>query len=275
MENFRQLVNKPVTMDLHVKSIRVPREGPVRDFAVFCGINSTGESVVCTGFFPGLCAGLPVRVNGTYQLHRDRITGRDEVQIKADGCTFLQFTSPSEIRQYLIGLAIPGCGPKTIDRIIEEYGIETVREITGAPDRFVERNIPGVSIRARESVRDTVTDSFYIHDAYSFLLRKGFSEKTAAELADIYESGTEAAFSEDPYSFTLACPDISFRQIDGILVNSGKYEALSPDRIASAVMHIIRSDSSAGHVFTDMPGGFAHCRLTIRITSCIILPVRK
>ena len=180
MENFRQLVNKPVTMDLHVKSIRVPREGPVRDFAVFCGIDSRGESVVCTGIFPGLSVGLPVRVNGTYQLHRDRASRIETLEIKANGCTFLQFTSLSEIRQYLIGFGIPGCGPKTIDRIIEEYGIDTVREITNAPDRFVERNIQGVSIRARESMRDSVTDSFYIHDAYSFLLRKGFGEKTAA-----------------------------------------------------------------------------------------------
>ena len=166
MENFRQLVNKPVSMDLHVKSIRVPREGPVRDFAVFCGIDSRGESVVCTGIFPGLSVGLPVRVNGTYQLHRDSASGTENLEIKANGCAFLQFTSLSEIRQYLIGLGIPGCGPKTIDRIIEEYGIDTVREITNAPDRFVERNIQGVSIRARESIRDSVTDSFYIHDAY-------------------------------------------------------------------------------------------------------------
>ena len=165
MDNFRQLVNRPVTMDLHVKSIRVPREGPVRDYAVFCGINSMGESVVCSGFFPGLCVGLPVRVNGTYQIHRDRFSETDNLQIKADDCTFLQFTSTVEIRQYLIGLSIPGCGPKTIDRIIEEYGIDTIREITNAPDRFVERYIQGVSIRAKESIRDAVTDRFYIHDA--------------------------------------------------------------------------------------------------------------
>ncbi len=126
MENFRQFVNKPVTMDLHVKSIRVPGEGPVRDFAVFCGIDSRGESVVCTGIFPGLSVGLPVRVNGTYQLHRDSASGTENLEIKANGCAFLQFTSLSEIRQYLIGLGIPGCGPKTIDRIIEEYGIDTV-----------------------------------------------------------------------------------------------------------------------------------------------------
>ena len=247
MENFRQLVNKPVTMDLHVKSIHVPREGPVRDYAVFCGINSRGESIVCTGIFPGLSVGLPVRVNGTYQLHRDRTSGIETLEIKANGYTFLQFTSLSEIRQYLIGLGIPGCGPKTIDRIIEEYGIDTVREITGAPDRFVERNIQGVSIRARESIRDSVTDSFYIHDAYSFLLRKGFGEKTAAELADIFGRGTEEAFAEDPY-------------------NEGKYDPLSPDRIASAVMHIIRTDSAAGHVFTEEPG------LKTRVISLLELP---
>ncbi len=266
MENFRQLVNRPVTMDLHVKSICVPREVPVRDYAVFCGIGSRGESVMCTGFFPGLCVGLPVRVNGTYQIYRDRISGKDTLQIKADGCTFLQFTSLSEIRQYLIGLSIPGCGPKTIDRIIEEYGIDTIREITNAPDRFVERYIQGVSIRAKESARDAVTDSFYIHDAYSFLLRQGFSEKTAAELADIFGRSTEAVFAKDPYGFTLECPDISFSQIDGILIAAGKFDAFSPDRIASAVMHIIRTDSAAGHVFTEEPG------LKTRVISLLELP---
>ena len=251
MDNFRQLINRPVTADLHVKTIRFPKEGPVRGFAVFSGIGSDGESVICSGFFPGLTPGLPVRINGTYQIYRDRAVRTEYLQIRADGCTFLKFTSPAEIRQYLTGLGIPGCGPKSIERIIGEYGIDTIREITGAPDRFASRNIPGVSIRILESIRDAVTDSIYIHEAYSFLIQKGFSEKTAADLADIFGRGTEAAFEADPYSFTLECPEISFRQIDGILLKTGKYSALSPDRIASAIMHVIRTDSADGHVFTE------------------------
>ena len=266
MDQYRQLVNRPVTADLHVKTIRFPKEGPVREYAIFSGINSEGETVVCSGFFPGIAAGLPVRINGTYQIYRDKATGAENLQIKANSCTFLKFTSLAEIRQYLTGLAIPGCGPRTIDRIIEEYGLDTIQEITNAPDRFVEKNIPGVSIRAKESIRDAVTDSIYIHEAYSFLIRKGFGEKTAAALADIYGRGTESAFTSDPYSFTLECPEISFRQIDGILLNEGTYNALSPDRIASAIMHVVRSDSASGHVFTEEQG------LKDRVFSLLELP---
>ena len=269
MDRFRQLVNQPVTADLHVKTIRFPKEGSVRDFGIFSGIDSAGETVVCSGFFPGLAAGLPVRINGTYQIYHDRITGAESLEIRANSCTFLNFSSLPEIRQYLTGLGIPGCGPKTIDRIIEEYGINTIQEITNAPDRFAEKYIPGISNRVKELIRDAVTDSIYIHEAYSFLIRKGFGEKTAANLADIYGKGTEAVFASDPYSFTLECPSVSFKQIDGILLKDGTYNALSPDRIASAIMHILRTDSASGHVFTEESG------LKERVFSLLELPCNE
>ena len=250
MNAFQQMINRPVTMDLHVKTVLHPKSGAIRGFGVFSGIDGSGRSVHCSGFFPGLSAGIPIRVNGTYQVYKDRNSGAESLQIRADGFRILEFVSEAEISQYLGGLCIPGCGPKTIEKIIEEYGLNTIREITDAPDRFVERDIPGVWLSVRKSIRDAVTEGFFIPEAYAFLLKAGFPEKTASDLADRFGRETEAVFATDPYSFTLACPDIPFGMIDEILLKTGRYRVVSADRLASGILHKLRLDSAAGHVFS-------------------------
>ena len=250
MNAFQQMINRPVTMDLHVKSILHPQNGSIRGFGAFSGIDSSGNIIHCSGFFPGLSAGMPVRVNGTYQVYKGRISEAGYLQIRADGFHILNFSSEEEIAQYLSGLNVSGCGPKTIEKIIAEYGLDTIREITDAPDRFVARDIPGVWMSVRRSIRDAVTEGFFIPEAYAFLIRTGFSDKTASDLADRFGRETESVFASDPYSFTLACPEIPFGMIDDILLKTGRYDAVSADRLASGILHVLRQDSFAGHVFS-------------------------
>ncbi len=250
MNSYSQMVNQPVTMELHVKSILLPNEGPVRDFAVFSGVDSYGKSIRCVGYFPGLSVGMPVRVNGTYQIYTDSGTGYELLEIKVDSFSIQKFTCTAEIRQFLLGLNITGCGPKTTDKIIAVYGMGTVHEIMDSPDRFAAVSIPGVGEHIRKSIRDAVTDVICIHEAYSFLLKAGFPEKQASNLADRFGRKTESVFISDPYSFTLLCPEIPVDMIDNILVKNGRYYAASADRIASAIMYKLRLDTAAGHVFS-------------------------
>ena len=250
MNAYRQMVNQPVTADLHVKTILFPEEGTVHGYAIFSGVDNQGKSIRCTGCFPGLSVGVPVRVNGTYQIYTDPKTGYETLEIKADGFSILKFTTAGEIRQFLLGLNVPGCGPKTIEKIIAAYGLDTVREITEAPDRFAAVSIPGVGINIRRSIRDAATEVICAHEAYSFLIRSGFPEKHAADLADMFGRNTELIYKSDPYSFPLACPEIPMEMIDNNLARNGRYQAASADRIASAVMYKLRLDTAAGHVYS-------------------------
>ena len=102
----------------------------------------------------------------------------------------------------------------------------------------------------RRSIRDAVTEGFFIPESYAFLIRTGFSDKTASDLADRFGRETESVFASDPYSFTLACPEIPFGMIDDILLKTGRYDAVSADRLASGILHVLRQDSFAGHVFS-------------------------
>ena len=251
MNTSRNLLNQPVTADLRVRSVLFPAEGPVRGFAIFSGIDSRGNTVRCSGYFPGISEGMPVRINGTYQPYTDKRTGAGHTGIRADGFQILDFVSAADIRQFLLGLGVPGCGPKTADRIIAAYGLDTVKEITEAPERFVSLDIPGAGISVRRSIRNAVAENYHISEAYAFLLQAGFRDKDAADLADRFGRETEKVFRTDPYAFTLANPDITFDMIDSILLRSGRYNAASPDRIASGIMYKVRQDTAAGHVFSE------------------------
>lgn len=266
MDSYSHLLNRPVTMDLHVKTICFPKVGLVRGFAGFTGIDSRGNRVFCTGYFPGLSAGMPVRVNGTWQLYGDRKYGNERLQIRADGYDLLDFTNTAEISRFLEGLGAEGCGPKTIEKIIGEYGQDTVREITDAPDRFVERHIPGVSRKARISIRDAATDRLFIHEGYAFLIKAGFPDKAAASLADRFGRETGSIFQRDPYSFPLACLDITFDMVDRILLQNRMYDAVSADRIASGIMHKLRTDAAAGHVYSEESEVKAHVSRILGLT---------
>ena len=257
MNAYRQMVNQPVTVDLHVKAILFPHEGTVHGYAIFSGVNNQGKSIRCTGYFPGLSVGVPVRVNGTYQIYTDATSGYESLQIKANGFSILKFTTTAEIRQFLLGLNVPGCGPKTIEKIIAAYGLDTVREITDAPDRFAAINIPGVGINIRKSIRDAATEVICVHEAYSFLIKAGFPDKHAANLADMFGRKTELIYKSDPYSFTLACPEIPTEMIDNNLVRNGRYQAASADSIAYAIMYKLPLDTAVGHVYSSESEIFA------------------
>ena len=251
MKKLNHVPNRPVTMDVRVKTIRFPKENQIRTYGVFTGIDAYGQEVRISGFFPGLSAGESVRVNGTWQLYADPATGAETPEVKADGYTLLEFTGTDQIAAYLEGLGVPGCGPKTIRNIILEYGMNTIREITDSPDRFAERKIPGASRPVREGIRDAVTESYHTQNAYAFLIQAGFPDKTAALISDRYGKNTVSVYNSDPYLFSIDCPDITYAMIDDILTSNGKYDSVSSDRIASAIMHKLKIDESAGHVFSD------------------------
>ena len=251
MNSRKNLLNQPVTVNVRVKTIRFPHEKQIRGYGVFSGIDKYGQEIRISGFFPGLSAGESVQVNGTWQLHTDTKTGSETLGIKSDGYALLEFTGEGEIAAYLEGFGVPGCGPKTIRNIIREYGMDTVREITNSPERFAERNIPGVSRSVRERIRDAVTENYHIQNAYAFLIQAGFPDKTAALLSDRYGRDAVPVYNSDPYLFSLDCPEITFGMIDDILTSNGKYDSVSSARIASAIMHKLKIDELAGHVFSD------------------------
>ena len=266
MSCYDHKLNQPVTLDLHVKTINYPKEGMIRGFGVFTGIDSKGNRIRCSGYFPGLSVGTPIRVNGTWQLYMDREYRREKPEIKADGYVMLNFSNTPEISHYLEGLKAEGCGPRTIEKIIGEYGTDTIREITMAPDRFAERIISGVSRKARSSIRDAVTERLHIYEAYSFLLRTGFPEKAAAIIADHFGKETENLFDLDPYHFSIECTEIPFSMIDSILLKNNLYDSVSADRIASGIMHKLRSDAASGHMYSEESEVKAYVSSLLRLT---------
>lgn len=243
------LINQSVVSDLYVSAIIYPRNEYVTGYVVFVGINNEGETVKCAGNAPGISPGEHVRVNGVWQIHNSPDFG-DEIQICFSEIISLELETEAEIARYLEKMNVPGCGKQTVKKIIAKYGLSTLKVITEHPDAFAEEKIFGVNQAVLRNICAAVTRKIKSRAAYNSLLKKGFSEAQSILLAEKYGDRVEEIYENDCYFFALDNEEITFKEIDSILLRSGKYRLDSDVRLAAGIEYAVRLETKNGHIYT-------------------------
>lgn len=257
--NFRQnknpvfdknKINQPVTKDLYVNKIIFPAADIVTGYVIFAGKDENGTDIVCSGYAPGISSGEHVRVNGTWQLHHNKNTGTDQMQIVFNEIVSLAFETEEEIIRYFEGLKVPGCGKRTIKKIIEKYGTDTINFINDHSESFASEHIFGVSEKVLEDIRDTITEKLKARRAFSEMLKAGFSEKQSVLLSERYGGETENIFKYDKYLFALENQEIPFALIDKISLENNEYKIDDAKRFAAGIDYKVRENFNKGHVYS-------------------------
>ena len=244
------LINQPVTVDIYVTIIIYPKTSDITGYAIFEGINDAGEHIVCVGNAPGISTGEHIRLNGTWQVRYSDYHQRDEMQVHFNEIISLEYGNENDIAKYLEGLNVPGCGKQTIKKIIEKYGLNTIKIINEHPDSFAAEKIFGVSQKVLEGICDSVTQKFQARTAYSDMLKEGFNENQSVFLSERYGSRAKEIFEKDCYFFALDNAEITFKTIDNILLRRGKYKFDSDARLAAGIEYVVREQTGNGHIYS-------------------------
>ncbi len=200
----------------------------------------TDELVTVTGVLPYVGEGDGVTLYGRW-VHNPKY-GR---QFRVESCERRLPSDSASMLRYLSSGAIKGVGPKTAQRIVDEFGEETFDVIENHGDWLA--NIQGINLSRARAISEEFKRQTGIRSAMMFF-REYFG---AASTVRIYKKWGSAAVDlakRNPYALCEEIEGIGFERADRMAASLG-LEADSFDRVRSGVSYLLRSEAAQnGHV---------------------------
>jgi exodeoxyribonuclease V alpha subunit len=199
------------------------------------------ERLSVVGVFPRVTPGARVRVRGTMETNRDH-----GEQLRATGVTALAPTTLAGIERYLASGLIKGVGGVTAQKIVQRFGLDTLKVLEDQPDRLLE--VPGIGRARAEQLLASWNEQRAIRDVMVFLQAHGVSVHLAARIFKRYGPKSVSVVSSDPYRLAIDVWGIGFRTADRIAAEMGIARD-APQRMQAALLQALRDATEGGHAF--------------------------
>ena len=200
----------------------------------------TDELVTITGTLPYVGEGDVVTVYGKW-VHNPKY-GRQfkveqaEKQLPADKASMLRYLSSGTIK---------GIGPKTAQRIVDEFGDETFDIIENHPDWLAE--IQGITPKRAREISAEFKNKAGIRAAMIFF-REFFGAALTVRIYKKWGSSAVDVAKNNPYMLCEEIEGIGFEKADRLATKLG-LTADSPERLCSGVLYLLNSNAQQnGHV---------------------------
>ena len=200
----------------------------------------TDELVTITGTLPYIGEGDVVTVWGKW-VHNPKY-GR---QFKVEQAEKRLPADKASMLRYLASGTIKGIGPKTAQRIIDEFGEEAFDVIENHPDWLAEIN--GITPKRAREMSEEFKNKSGIRSAMLFF-REYFGAVTTVRIYKKWGSSAVDVAKNNPYMLCEEIEGIGFERADRLAIKLGL--ALdSPERLCSGVKHLLTTNGHQnGHV---------------------------
>lgn len=148
------------------------------------------------------------------------------------------------IQKYLESGLIKGVGPIFAKRIVDRFGLDTLKLIDEAPHRL--REIEGLGEKRLDAICACWKEQRSIREVMLFLRTHGASPAYAQRIYRFYGDTSIAKVKENPYELAKTVVGIGFKLADSIAHKLG-FALHSPKRIAAGIEHVLWDLSSEGH----------------------------
>lgn len=196
------------------------------------------DLVTMVGVFPQVAVGAKVRARGTIEI--DRQHGE---QLRVASVTELAPTTLAGIEKYLGSGLIKGIGERTASRIVEKFGLETLKVLDEQPHRLAE--VQGLGRARAESLVKAWQEQRTIRDVMVFLQAHGASPQLATRIFKKYGPKAVSIVSGDPYRLAIDVWGIGFRTADRIAGSLGIAKD-SLIRMQAALLQALRDATESG-----------------------------
>jgi len=194
------------------------------------------------GVFPQVAVGARVRARGIVEV--DRQHGE---QLRVSSMTELVPTTLTGIEKYLGSGLVKGIGGRTAQRIVEHFGLETLKVLDEQPHRLDE--VHGLGRTRIESLRTAWREQRAIRDVMVFLQAHGASPQLATRIFKRYGPKAVSIVSHDPYRLAMDVWGIGFRTADRIAASMGIAND-SMVRMQAALLQALRDATEiSGHCY--------------------------
>lgn len=197
------------------------------------------ELVTVVGTVTGISEGETLIVSGNYTSHP-----RFGTQFKMEVCERKLPATSAAIRSYLASGAIKGIGGKLAERLVAQFGDETLTIIEQAPARLAE--VEGISPKRAEKIAEEYRKLFGIRAVMQFLEAYGVPAPNAIRAWKHFGLNAQEVISSNPYLLCIEEIGVAFEAADRIALCNG----VKPDgyeRVSAGFLHILRHNLNNGH----------------------------
>ncbi|HOE65081.1 MAG TPA: ATP-dependent RecD-like DNA helicase [Candidatus Hydrogenedentes bacterium] len=223
--------------------------------------NST-DLVTFVGNLMALSPGETVRLWGRWS--DDQRFGR---QWRVDRFQTILPTSIDGIKKYLGSGMIPGIGRKYAERIIDLFGVETLRVIDEEPERLLK--VPGFGRKRAKQVREGWAAQKTVQSIMIFLQGHGIGPAMAQRIYRRYGNAAVAVVRDNPYRLATEIHGIGFRSADAVAMEVGISKD-SPRRLEAGLLHTMQQSSLKGHVFSERAELFEEASRLLEVDAALL-----
>lgn len=150
------------------------------------------------------------------------------------------------IENYLSSGLIPNIGPKTAEKIVDRFGLDSLDIIQYNPERLKE--VEGIGDKKLEKIVAAFEEQREIRDIMVYLQQYDISINYGIKIYKRYGSETIKTVSENPYRLSEDVHGIGFKTADNIAKKMG-VEVDSPFRIEAGLKYVMIESASEGHCY--------------------------
>jgi len=204
-----------------------------------------GDPVTVVGPLLGAQAGEHLHLEGRWRNHP--MYGR---QFEVRSYRAVLPATVQGIRRYLGSGLIRGIGPKMAERIVDQFGVDTLRVLEEDPGRL--RSVPGLGPMRTAMIEQAWEEQKAIKDVMVFLQGVGVSTSLAVRIFKAYREEAIKVVTHAPYRLATDVWGIGFKTADKIAQGVGiAYD--SGERVKAGLQFTLSQASELGHCYLPEP----------------------
>jgi exodeoxyribonuclease V alpha subunit len=150
------------------------------------------------------------------------------------------------IRRYLGSGLIKGIGPVFAERIVEQFGLDTLQVIEDEPARLVQ--VPGLGPKRTAKITAAWAEQKAIKEVMIFLQGVGVSTSIAVRIYKKYAEKSIDVVKAEPYRLAADVWGIGFKTADTIAQAVGIPHD-SPERVKAGLQYTLSQATDSGHCY--------------------------
>jgi len=202
---------------------------------------STGKTLTAVGPMAELKEGQRLRLHGQLDTHP-----KFGEQVKVETFEAVAPSTTAGIEAYLASGLVRGIGPATAEKIVAEFGAETLRVIEDEPARL--RSIRGLGPRKIEELSEAVKAQKDLQNVLVFLRAHGLGASLAARIVKRYGANASALVEANPYRLADDVIGVGFRTADRLAGQLG-IEPMAGERLDAAMEFMLGQAAREGHCY--------------------------
>jgi len=200
------------------------------------------ELLIVVGYMPLVKEGEMMRFVGEPTFHKTY-----GEQFKVSSCEVIEPTETKSIIKYLASGIIKGIGPSLAERIVKEFGEDTLDILRFNPNKLLK--VQGIGQNKLDMIVKSYAETRAMSNVIMFLQKYEVSLAYATRIYNEYKEKTIEKVTENPYILAEEIKGIGFRMADDIAKVMG-VDNDSPYRLYSGIKHVMTLITNQGHTYT-------------------------